>query len=162
VHCTKPSVDHEHNVNYLGRYIKRPPIAESKLKHYDGNEVAFNYLDHKTNTYKRFTLTVEEFIGKFVQHIPDVGFRMIRYYGFLAHRVRGTLLPIVHQLLGEKEPVNPPVPTFAELIMKNFGFNPLACILCGQQLILSLIHFGKTSTLDLLNSHRELALLKKV
>lgn len=48
-----------------------------------------------------------------------------------------------------------------ELIKKNFGFNPLTCILCGQQLLLSTISFGK-STYELLQLHRELALLKKV
>lgn len=163
VHCTKPSTDHKHNVNYLGRYIKRPPIAESKLKHYDGNEIAFNYLDHNTNTHKRLTLSVEEFIGRFIQHIPDPGFRMIRYFGFLAHRVRGTLLPIIHLLLGEKEPKNlPPPPTFSELIQENFGFDPLKCVLCGHQLLLSAMHFGQASVFYLLKSHRQLALLKNV
>jgi len=97
---------HKQNVSYLGRYIKRPAIAESKLKHYDGNEVTFKYLDHTTNTYRQFRLTAEQFIGRFVQHIPDIGFRMIRYYGFLAHRVRGKLLPIVYQLLEQASPVN--------------------------------------------------------
>jgi len=79
VHCSKPTDDHKQNVDYLGRYVKRPAIAESKLKHYDGNEIAFNYLDHNTKTYRRFKLPVEEFIGRLVQHIPDINFRMIRY-----------------------------------------------------------------------------------
>lgn len=161
VHCTKPSDDHKHNINYLGRYIKRPPIAESKLKHYDGNSVAFNYLDHNTNTYRRFTITVEQFIARFIQHIPDIGFRMIRYYGFLAHRVRGKLLPLVNALLGHFI-VEQKTPTFADMMQQNFGFNPLTCILCGQQLLLSIMHFGKTSSMQLLPFHRQLALLKKI
>jgi len=160
VHCSKPSNDHKQTVAYLSRYIKRPPIAESKLKHYDGKEVIFKYLDHHTKTYRHFKLTVEQFIGRFIQHIPDTHFRMIRYYGFLAHRVRGKLLPIVYQLLDQKRPSSKPTLCFAELIQKNFNFNPLTCILCGQQLVLSAIHFGKFNTHQLLNFHRELALLK--
>lgn len=160
VHCSKPSDDHKKNVGYLGRYIKRPAIAESKLKHYDGNEVTFNYLDHNTKTYRNFKLTTEQFIGRFVQHIPDIGFRMIRYYGFLAHRVRGKLLPLVYSLLGQNNNNATPSPTYAELIQKNFGFNPLICILCGLPLILSSIHFGKASIGNLLSLHRNLALLK--
>src|SRR3990167_3086037 len=92
VDCAKPSRDHKHNVTYLGGYVKRPPIAESKLRHYDGHEVTFSFLDHTSKTRQKMTLTAEEFIGRFVWHIPDVGFRMIRYYGFLANRVGGKLL----------------------------------------------------------------------
>ena len=162
VNCSTPSEDPKQNIGYLGRYVKRPPIAESKLKHYDGHEVAFNYLDHNTNTYRQLKLSAEQFIGRFVQHIPDEGFRMIRYYGFLANRVRGKWLPIVYQLLhqeGHGSQTRPP--TFAELIQKNFHFDPLTCILCGSPLVLITIHYGLSIT-QLLLFHRELALLKKI
>lgn len=161
VHCSKPTDNHKQNISYLGRYVKRPPIAESKLKHYSGNSISFSYLDHKTKTYRRFTLSVEQFIARFVQHIPDLNFRMIRYYGFLANRVRGKLLPIVYQHIGQNKNEKTSLPpTYAELIQKNFGFNPLSCIVCGQPLVLSGIHFGKTKISELLQNHRELALLK--
>lgn len=157
VNCSKPSDDPKQNIGYLGRYVKRPPIAESKLKHYDGNEVAFNYLDHNTNTYRQFKLSAEDFIGRFVQHIPDAGFRMIRYYGFLANRVRGKWLPIVYRLLNqEKHDNRTSSPTFAELIQKNFHFDPLACVLCGHPLVLTGVYFG-LSTAQLLPIHRQLA-----
>ena len=162
VHCSKPSHDHQQNLKYLSRYIKRPPIAESKLRHYDGHEVTFKYLDHKTKQYRRFTLTVEQFIARFVQHIPDIGFRMIRYYGFLAHRVRGRLLPLVYNLLGQINTEPTPAPTYAQLMKTNFNVNPFTCILCGQQLLLSVVYFGKSSTYQLLPYLRELALLKKI
>lgn len=162
VNCSKPSDDHKINVDYLGRYTKRPPIAESKLRHYDGNEVTFTYLDHTTKTYKRLTLSSEEFIGRFVQHIPDEGFRMIRYYGFLSNRMRGKLLSIVHQLIGQKSSNNTSAPTYAELMQKAFGVNPFTCILCGQQLVLAAVKFGVSNVHQLLYFHRELALLKKI
>jgi len=162
VHCSKPSDDHKINVDYLGRYTKRPPIAESKLRHYDGNEVTFTYLDHTTKTYKKLTLSIEEFIGRFVQHIPDEGFRMIRYYGFLAHRVRGKLLSIIHQLIGQRNEANTSSLTYAELMQKSFGFNPFICILCGYKLVLATVKFGISNVYQLLNFHRELALLKKI
>jgi hypothetical protein len=158
VHCAKPTQTPMQTIGYLGRYIKRPAIAESKLRHYDGNEVTFKYLDRTSKTYRNFKLTAEEFIGRFIQHIPDTGFRMIRYYGFLANRVRGKLLPIVYTLLDQNNQTQKRAPTFAELIQKNFGFNPLKCILCGEQLILTGFHFGITNAKRLLDFHRELAL----
>jgi hypothetical protein len=162
VHCAKPSNHHKHNVNYLGRYTKRPPIAESKLRHYDGTEVMFKYLDHTTKTYRNFTVTAEKFIARFIQHIPDVGFRMIRYYGFLAHRVRGKLLPLVYQLLKQEAPQPTPLPSYAQLIEKDFNVKPLTCILCGQPLRLAAVCFGETSAYQLLRRHRQLALLQKI
>lgn len=162
VHCSKPSNDYRYNVNYLARYTKRPAIAESKLKHYNGEEITFKYLDHITKTYRNFTLTAEQFIGRFVQHIPDEGFRMIRYYGFLANHVRGKLLPIVYLLLGQESRETTPPITFASLMQENFNLNPFICILCGQQLILAKTYFGKTSAQELLPFHRQLALLKKI
>jgi len=46
------------------------------------------------------------------------------------------------------------------LIQKNFHFNALSCILCGQQLLLSTIHFARYNARQLRMFHRELALLK--
>jgi hypothetical protein len=46
VHFAKPHHHPQRNVNYLGRYLKRPPLALSRLKHYDGNTVVFAYLNH--------------------------------------------------------------------------------------------------------------------
>lgn len=162
VHCGKPSSNHKHNVNYLGRYIKRPPIAESKLRHYDGNSVTFRYLDHHTKTYQNFTATAEEFIARLIQHIPDKNFRLIRYYGFLAHRVRSKLLPIVHSLLGLPLTQAPKKPTYADMIQQNFGINPLVCVLCGAPLVLTSVYFGLTNINQLLQFHRQLALMKKI
>ena len=87
MHCAKPSNSYKKDLKYLSRYIKRPPIAESRLKHYDGNYVAFKYLDHKTKLFRHFKLTTEDFIAKFISHIHDVNFRTIRYYGFLSNRL---------------------------------------------------------------------------
>lgn len=159
VHCAKPTSDCKQTVAYLSRYLKRPPIAESKLKHYFGDTIIFYYLDHTTKTFRKFTLTTEQFIARFIQHLPDKYFRMIRYYGFLSNHTRGKLLPVVYKLLNQEKLLQKSLPNFAELIQQNFGFNPFNCILCGHQLILSVTHFGKNIS-DLLNSHRELALLK--
>lgn len=159
VHCAKPSPDFKKNLGYLSRYIKRPAIAESKLREYYGDKIIFSYLDHLTKTFRNFTLTVEQFIARFIQHIPDKGVRMIRYYGFLSNRTRGKLLPIVYKLLNQEKLNQKSLPSFADLMQKNFGFNPFKCILCGHQLVLSSTHFGKKTT-ELLNFHRELALLK--
>ncbi len=161
VHCAKPSKNHKQNVKYLGRYTKRPPIAESKIKNFDGSSLSFNYLDHVSKTYKQFKLTAEEFIARFIQHIPDVGFRMVRYYGFLANRVRGEMLPKVRLLLGETDPNTPQV-NYRTLMQNNFNIDPYECVLCGSQMFLANCWYRQPNRYKLLSKHRELALLKKI
>ncbi len=77
------------NVDYLAKYLKRPPIGETRIKSYDGKFVSFEYLDHYNNTKEIMTLPVLEFISRLISHIPDKYFKNIRYYGFLANRVKG-------------------------------------------------------------------------
>ena len=48
VHCAKPHKSAKKDIDYLGRYIKRPPIANSRLSHYNGEDVMFKFLNHKT------------------------------------------------------------------------------------------------------------------
>ena len=90
------------NVEYLGKYIKRPPIGETRIKLYDGKTVTFEYLDHYTNIKETMALPVLDFIERLLCHIPDKHFRNIRYYGFLSNRLKGKLLPSVYKLLHVK------------------------------------------------------------
>ena len=41
--------------------LKNPPIADSKIKHYDDSVIIFRYLDHKTNTYSESSFSVFDF-----------------------------------------------------------------------------------------------------
>jgi hypothetical protein len=141
VHFSEPIDNPQHAIAYLGRYIKRPPISQSKLKHYDGSSVSFEYLDRKDNQYKTATYSSDDFMERFTQHIPDKGFRMIRYYGFLANRVRGKLLPIVYKLVDHivKEVK---ITDWATMFLESFKVDPLKCPLCGSRMALVGTVFG--------------------
>ncbi|WP_415846784.1 transposase, partial [Vibrio aquimaris] len=83
------------------RYLKRPPISGARLAHYRGEStLSFRYLDHHTGRYETENVSQIELIRRFLQHIPEHGFRMIRYFGFLANRVVGEVLPTVRSALG--------------------------------------------------------------
>ena len=49
------------------------------------------------------TLTVAEFLRRFLLHVLPPGFVRIRNFGFLANRNRASLLPLCFQLLGGSE-----------------------------------------------------------
>jgi hypothetical protein len=162
VHFAKPTANAWRTITYLGRYIKRPPLSQSRLEHYDGKQVVFSYLNHRNGKYQKGTYSTEEFIHRFVQHIPDKGFRLIRYYGLLANRVRGTLLPLVYGLLKQTSKV-PKFIGWAGLLKNAFGIEPLKCILCKSALLFSSltvgIHFRE---LKVDANHEKLATGKKV
>ena len=136
IQCGKPSNNYKYNLEYFSRYTKRPPIAESKIIKYDGTHITFTFKDHNTNTYQQETTTVFEFIRRFIQHIPDIGFRMIRYYGLLANRVRSKILQIVATLLGTVKTHILFKADYPSLLYRSFGIDPFICPNCGNELIL--------------------------
>lgn len=155
VHFAKPANTSWNIVAYLGRYLKRPPLSQSRLAHYDGKTVSFDYLNHRNQKYQKATYDTHEFIRRFIQHIPDKGFRMIRYYGFLANRVRGKLLPIIYKLLNQKIK-NPAFIGWAGLLKNAFGNNPLKCLLCQADMQLTSMNFGMNIN-QLLDNHEKIA-----
>lgn len=155
VHLAKPTKSAWLTISYLGRYLKRPPLPLSKLLHYDGKQVVFNFIDRNDNSKQTTAIEIDTFLDKFTQHIPDKGFRMIRYYGFLANAVRGKLLPIVYKLLNQNVEKQTTL-GWRILMKKTFNIDPLQCILCGHELAFVGIEFGmKQSKLSLY--HYELA-----
>lgn len=159
VHFAKPTTNSEHTIGYLGRYITRPPLAMSRLKHYDGTNVVFKYLNHKTKTFRLFTCKVMEFIERFIQHIPEKGFRLIRYYGFLANSVRSKRLPVVYKLLDQLT-LQPDQIRYPALLKKSFGLDPLLCILCYSTLVFKGITRG-VPLVEVYSYHNALAQNRK-
>ncbi|NQU32094.1 MAG: IS91 family transposase [Bacteroidetes bacterium] len=125
------------NLKYIGRYVKRPPIGETRIKSYDGKNVVFEYLDHYTNSVDTMDLPVYDFIARLICHIHDKNFRVFRYYGFLANRVRSTLLPIVYTFLNMKDVITNVYITWREMIINTLKKDPLYCYLCNKEMILN-------------------------
>lgn len=59
---------------------------------------------------------------------------MIRYFGFLANRVVGELLPKVKKALGQEDAAAKQV-TFRSLSQGLLNTDPLVCILCGGRMV---------------------------
>lgn len=156
VQLNKYSDNMKVNVEYLGKYLKRPPIGETRIKKYDGKFVTYEYLDHYTKTTNIMTLPVLDFIGRLISHIPDKNFRSIRYYGFLANRVRGTLLPIVYTLLNMKKFLITKVfMPWRDMIKNIFKYDPLKCPLCNTTMKLNDIILPFSASL--ISMHKEIA-----
>ena len=74
---------------YVGRYVGRPAISESRILKYDGKNVTYKYTRHEDNKVIVETVHVYEFIKRIIRHIPEKNFKMIRYFGIYSRRSKG-------------------------------------------------------------------------
>ena len=91
-------------VNYMMRYASRPPMAENRIISFDkaNDIVRWFYNDHKTEERMEVCESSRDLLKKMIIHIPDEGFRCVRYYGFYNNKKRRTLLRI-YELMGEEK-----------------------------------------------------------
>ena len=101
VYLKRPFGGPAYVVHYLGRYTHRVAISNHRLVSFKDGQVTFRWRDSAHhNEQKLMTLSVDEFLRRFLLHILPKGFVRIRNFGFLANRRRSTLLPLCFQLLG--------------------------------------------------------------
>lgn len=137
-------LDVKFTAQYIGRYAKKPALAETRITDYDEGFVTFSYKERsKPTLYCK--LPVEEFILKLIQHILPPQFRVIRYYGLLANRVSKRFKKIISRLLRYIQNI-PIFPNWRQRQLKLTGIDPLLCPVCGKEMILREIAFFSSAS----------------
>ncbi len=80
VHC-QPAGRGEQVLDYLGRYIFRVAIPNSRLERIEDGQVTFRARDNRTQRMRRVTLSGVEFLHRFLSHVLPPGCVKVRYYG---------------------------------------------------------------------------------
>ena len=115
---------------YLAPYIFRVALSNNRLRQLHDGQVTFAYKDSATDQLKRCTVTAQEFIRRFLQHVLPNRFIKVRYYGLLSPAQR-QLLQKVNQLLSATTgKLKPKAVTTIE------PRPPLSCPLCHGPLTL--------------------------
>ena len=70
---------------YLGRYVRHPAIANTRIVAYNGEAVRFYWKDHEDKIHFKIML-VHDFISAIIQHIPEKNQKLVRYYGYYSRR----------------------------------------------------------------------------
>jgi hypothetical protein len=100
VYAKPPHGGPEQVLKYLARYTHRVAISNHRLLKLEEGRVTFSYKDYAdAHQEKRLTLSAEEFLRRFVQHVLPRGFMKIRHYGLLSSRHRQARLHTARQLL---------------------------------------------------------------
>jgi hypothetical protein len=115
VYLKRPFGGPHYVLRYLGRYTHRVAISNHRLVSFTDGQVTFRWRDSAHhNEPHLLTLSLDEFLRRFLLHILPQGFVRIRHFGFLANRKRARTLPLCFHVLGatsppstRSEPANP-------------------------------------------------------
>ena len=89
----------EYALRYLSEYLFRVAISNHRIVDFQDDQVTFRYKDPDSGEQRYQTLTAEEFIRRFLQHVLPNHFVKVRYYGLLSPKNR-PLLRNAQRLLG--------------------------------------------------------------
>jgi Putative transposase/Transposase zinc-binding domain len=104
VYLKRPFGGPEYVLHYLGRYTHRVAISNHRLVSFVDGQVTFRWRDSADhNKQKLRTLSLDDFLCRFLLHLLPQGFVRIRNFGFLANRSRATTLPLCFLLLGSAQ-----------------------------------------------------------
>ncbi len=90
-------------LDYLGRYVHRVAIANSRIISIDNGRVVFRYRKVSETTSRTMSLDAYQFIRRFLQHVLPRGVHKVRYYGLWAPSNRA-LLPRIRGELTKYQP----------------------------------------------------------
>jgi hypothetical protein len=85
-------------LKYLAPYIFCVAISNQRTVRVIDTHVSFRYQSTKTGKTKTYTLSAEEFIRRFLQHVLPKGFVKVRYYGFFSSGLRARLTQLQARL----------------------------------------------------------------
>ena len=91
-------------INYLGEYTHRIAISNHRIKSMTEATVTYAVKDYKNKgQWKEKTVPGEEFIRRFLMHVPPKCFVRIRHYGLLSCRNKSKKMTHCRNLLGCKK-----------------------------------------------------------
>jgi Putative transposase/Transposase zinc-binding domain len=132
VYSKPPFGGPEYVLHYLGRYTHRVAISNHRLLSFEDGQVTFRWRDSAHhNEQKLMTLSLDEFLRRFLLHLLPKGFVRIRHFGFLASRRRAQLLPLCHATLDSVPPQTETAASAAQNINSH-----CFCPLCGGPIVI--------------------------
>ena len=106
--------------------MHKTAIGNRAIVAVDDCTVTFRYTESRTHQRKEMTLPADEFMRRFLQHVPPKGFHRVRCFGLLGSAHRATLKRI-QLMLSER------VATKAAATTEPSGPLLLRCPHCGKQ-----------------------------
>jgi len=120
-----PSVTYFARLRVNGNLIRCTRITDaSKIDRWDAQSVTFRYRENGRQQ-RCCTVSGEEFVRRFLQHVPPRGLQRVRHYGWLGAAAKASRERIL-ALLGWQPPV----------VVKPAPVPPPKCPCCGKPMLL--------------------------
>ena len=88
-------------IEYLARYAFRTAISNSRITEVTDSTVSFRYTDYSNGNEKKIhTVSGDEFIKLFLQHVLPGGFHRVRFSGYLSNCCKSKNLKHINRLRG--------------------------------------------------------------
>ena len=117
--------DKWHFLQYAGRYVRRPPIAQRRFTWIGEQTVRFWYKDKRLHRRVEVECSLEEFIDRWAQHILEGYQHAVRSFGLFAPRAVGQTSAAIFVILGQERKPRPKPRRWADSIKRDFGHDPL-------------------------------------
>jgi hypothetical protein len=117
--------DKGHFLQYAGRYVKRPPIAQRRITSIGERTVRFWFKDKRLRRQVEVQYSLEEFIDRWAQHIPEPYQHAVRSFGQFAPRTLGQTAAAIFAILRQERKPRPRPRPWADSVKRDFGRDPL-------------------------------------
>lgn len=122
-------------LTYLGNYVRGGPVREHQLQSLSPTSVTFRHLDHRDKRIKPCTLSIEDFLLRLSEHVPEKGFQAVRYSGLYASSHRA-MLAQARASLGMAPAPDAPVVLSAQDFLERVGSgDKMCCSTCDRRLV---------------------------
>ena len=118
-------------LRYAGRYIRRPPISQSRFVSVTDAEVHFRTKDLKKKQVVVTQYSTKTFVSLLAEHVRDRYQHAMRYFGLLAPGSKHQTTAALFALLGQERRSRPRRLSWRNSLRKAFGKDPLLDS-CGQ------------------------------
>lgn len=133
-------------LKYAGRYLRRGPLSERRIRAYDGQRVVIAYAHPEKHAHPTFCLGADQFITRLLSHVPEKGTHCARVYGLYHSACRAKLNQARSQL--DQPPYAPETepPDTHELLHRMFpDFTGDLCPKCRTRLVtVAVVHPGQS------------------
>jgi hypothetical protein len=140
VHIRERSTHGAGVVTSLARYLRGGPLKNARLVACDGDRVTFTCrarseeADGGGPSAQRITLSVTDFLQRWLLHVPVPQTRVVRSYG-LYHPTQAAALASCRALLGQPPVEVPAVLAWQTVCAQRGDLHPERCPACGQRLV---------------------------
>jgi hypothetical protein len=111
-------------IDYLSAYVYRTALGSQRILKDHQGQITFKYKDSQDRQWHTLSVSAQEFIRRFLQHVLPKGFQRVRYYGWLSAAATARWQRIL-ALLDWKPPTRAQVPPPLSML----------CPDCGAQLL---------------------------